>query len=477
MPGKSALLLLTGAATLFIVGTDVFVVSPLLPSIAAEFAVTPAVAGWLVTAMSIMYACGSPLMGMLFDHHPRSRRMILWSGLMLFCLANLWTGLATSYASLLASRALSGLALAAIAPCVYAFISDLAPASRRAAWLSIVVSGNLTGLWAGTPLGTLIAEQHGWRFTFWLIAGASFLLSWVNLAIWPQFSGTSQQPGRKPGAPVTLMFRSVLVTVYWSAAMYGVYTYLGTALAQDNRFSPLQIASALIAYGVGAMLGSLNGGRLADKWGAKSISTASLFGIVVMLTAIGLLYQAEGWLLPFLFGWAFIGYAFVPSYQSRLSQEYPARLGRIMAWNITGMYIGMTVGSYLGGPVYEAWGFFPLACVCAAIALIAGLCSLRPAPKQKKSGRVSAVPLLSLCKSRVIFHRKTGAASAVPVRFSSLLEETFRIIRSASACWLAFFIRRFPRRFSPLHRLAAGCASVLARRTRTHSCQPSGLAA
>lgn len=384
MTGTPAGWLSVGAATLFIVGTDVFVVSPLLPSIAAEFDVTPAIAGWLVTAMSITYACGSPLMGALFDRFADQRRLILWGGLILFCLANLGTGFASAFGMLLACRAAAGVALAAIAPCVYAYISDLAPAGRRAAWLSIVVSGNLTGLWAGTPLGTLIADQFGWRFTFWLLAALSLLLAWINLVIWPSRDRTK---GLLPEAapPVTLMFRSVLVTVYWSAAMYGVYTYLGTALAEDIGFSPAQVAASLIAYGLGAMLGSLNGGRLADKWGAKAVSSASLLALVALLSGVALLYRHGIWLYGILFLWAFVGYAFVPSYQSRLGLEYPAFLGRIMAWNITGMYIGMTVGSYAGGPVYQAWGFSSLACLCAGVALVAGLCSLRPAPKSKEA--------------------------------------------------------------------------------------------
>ncbi|MED1953072.1 MFS transporter [Brevibacillus centrosporus] len=381
---NAAVWLITGAFTLFIVGTDVFIVSPLLPSIAEEFAVTPAVAGWLVTAMSIMYACGSPLMGVLFDRYSTRRRLLLWGGLTLFCLANLWTGFAHSFGMLLISRAVAGFALAAIAPCVYAFVSDLAPVNRRAAWLSVVVSGNLTGLWAGTPIGTLIADQLGWRITFWLIAAISFLLAWVNLVIWPQRNHTgASTPNSAPS--VALMFRSVLVTVYWAAAMYGVYTYLGTTLTEDVGFRPSQIAASLIAYGVGAMLGSLNGGSLSDKWGAKAISSASLLTLTACLVIVGLFYQQGIWLFALLFLWAFVGYAFVPSYQSRLAREYPDHLGRIMAWNITGMYIGMTIGSYVGGPVYQTWGFTVLACLCAGVALIAGLCSLRPAPRQKEA--------------------------------------------------------------------------------------------
>lgn len=387
MVNKETSWLVTGAFTLFIVGTDVFIVSPLLPSIATEFGVSPSIAGWLVAVMAIMYACGSPLMGALFDRLKERRSLILWSGLIGLSLANLWTGTTSSFEMLLISRAVAGLSLAAIAPCVYAFISDLAPAQRRAAWLSVIVSGNLTGLWAGTPLGTLLAESWDWRSPFWLIAALSFFLAWVNLFIWPKQKRSTPLAVSSVPAPTSLMLRSMLVTVFWAVAMYAVYTYLGTALTEDSRLTSSQLASSLIAYGLGAMLGSLNGGRMADRWGAKTVSSASLWGLVLLLFGVGLFYQYSSWLYLLLFAWAFGGYAFVPAYQSRLSVEYPHHLGLIMAWNITGMYIGMTLGAYLGGPVYQLYGFSTLAYLSATVALVASLCSLRPAPQKKEAAR------------------------------------------------------------------------------------------
>ncbi|EST54472.1 MFS transporter [Brevibacillus panacihumi W25] len=379
--------LLTGATTLFLVGTDVFIMSPLLPSIADEFVLTPAQAGWLVTIMSIMYACGSPFMGSLFDQLHTKRSFILWGGLIGFCLANIWTGLSTSFLMLLCSRAVAGLSLAAIAPCVYAYVSDLAPSGKRAAWLSFIVSGNLTGLWIGTPLGTLLADYGGWRSPFWLIAACSFVLAWINLAIWPQ-TKRSHSPANTAGpAPVVSMLRSVLVTVYWAVAIYAVYTYLGTTFIQETGLSSSQLASTLIAYGLGAMFGSLFGGKLADRWGSKAISSTSLFGLFLMLVAVGLFYREMPWLYFLLFSWSIVGYAFVPAYQSRLASEYPSHLGLIMAWNITGMYVGMTMGSYLGGMLYELGGFASIVSLSAVIALLAGFSSLRAAPIKKEAAR------------------------------------------------------------------------------------------
>ncbi|MCM3623808.1 MFS transporter [Brevibacillus borstelensis] len=383
MSGNQAIWLFTGAATLFLVGTDVFIMSPLLPAISAEFGVTPAAAGWLVTVMAVMYACGSPWAGTLFDRLQERRSYVLVAGLVCFALANLGTALADSFLLLLGSRLAAGLSLAAIAPSVYAFVSGLAPANRRAAWLSVVVSGNLTGLWVGTPLGTLLAGWEGWRLPFLCIAAGSLLLALLNGRVWPKMRKNTLTPLTKR-RPLRDVLRSVIVTILWSMAMYGVYTFLGTALAQQNEFTSAQLAVSLTAYGVGAMLGSLSGGRLADWLGERPVSTASLLVLVPFLSLVGTL-PSSNWLYPLLFLWAFVGYAFVPSYQSRLSNDYPGETGRIMSWNITGMYIGMTLGSYLGGPVYQLWGFSALALICGGFALGAGVLSLGVVGRQVKS--------------------------------------------------------------------------------------------
>jgi len=46
---KDTIYLFTVWITLFIIGIDLFVISPLLPFISTEFNITTAVAGWIVT--------------------------------------------------------------------------------------------------------------------------------------------------------------------------------------------------------------------------------------------------------------------------------------------------------------------------------------------------------------------------------------------------------------------------------------------
>ena len=65
-----------GWLTTFVVGTDLFVVSPLLPLIAADYGVSPAVTGLSVTVFSLTYMVSAPLFGHVAD-------WICWSGVRL----------------------------------------------------------------------------------------------------------------------------------------------------------------------------------------------------------------------------------------------------------------------------------------------------------------------------------------------------------------------------------------------------------
>ena len=62
-----------GWLTMFVIGSDLFVVSPLLPMIAANYAISPASAGLSVTVFSLTYMLSAPLFGYLADRIGRSR--------------------------------------------------------------------------------------------------------------------------------------------------------------------------------------------------------------------------------------------------------------------------------------------------------------------------------------------------------------------------------------------------------------------
>ncbi|WP_242854383.1 MFS transporter [Oxobacter pfennigii] len=367
--------LLTGWITLFIIGTDLFVISPLLPFIAKEYEITPSVAGWIVAVFSLMYAISAPIFGWLSDR--KGRRLFIVFGLLSFCLSNFLTAISSSFVMLIISRIFAGLSVASITPLVYAIIGDTALPERRGAWLSVVVSGHLMALWAGAPIGTLIEQFLGWRSVFIYLAAIAFLISILNFRVWASINKVHSAEELTKGSPTKIIF-AVSATTFWAIAMYALYVFLGTGLVLYNHFSSGELTTSIAAYGIGAVIGSLSSGRVTDKIGARMVSifsTSLLTGILVLL---GIFFSSGTLVYFLLFLWALVGYTSFTSYQARLAAEFPETRGMVLALNNTALYIGITLGSILGSLVIARLGFYILPFICGGIALIGSLiCSIR----------------------------------------------------------------------------------------------------
>ncbi|WP_375337623.1 MFS transporter [Domibacillus sp. PGB-M46] len=370
-----------GWITLFLMGTDLFVVSPLLPFISEAYSVNSAMTGWMVTVFAVTYAIAAPFFGWASDKNGRG--IFITFGLLLFSFSNILTASSPSFTWLIISRILAGLAVAAVTPLIYAIIGDIAPSNRRGTWLSIVVSGHLTALWAGAPIGTLLEHFLGWRSVFVVMAIIGTLLAAVNFKAWkyvPERNATKNLlEGNLPR-----ILGSVSVTTTWAISMYALYVYLGAALYSENRYTSSEIALAVTFYGIGAVLGSLISGQFTDRFGEKKISKATLILLTLILVCLGIFFSSGDWIYFFLFIWALVGYAGFTSYQARLTVEYPRERGIVMAWNNTALYIGITIGSIIGGYVISNWGYPFLPYVCSIAAIISFVLSNQKVQETKK---------------------------------------------------------------------------------------------
>ncbi|MCY0898552.1 MAG: MFS transporter [Firmicutes bacterium] len=369
--------LAVGWVTLFTIGTDLFVVSPLLPAIAQRYAILPSNAGLMVASFSLLYAAAAPGFGATSDRI--GKRTVIVIGLFGFTVANVLTSFAPSFSWLLVSRGLAGFSAAAVTPSIYGVTGDVAPVERRGRWLAIVGSGLLMALWLGAPIGTFVAEFTRWPVVFRGLAVGSGLLSVVNRMVWP-LGRTSRAVTASHAEPE--MFRRILseirVTLFWGAAVYGFYTFLGTGLRLYDHVSAGFVAVALVAYGMGATVGSLFGGQLADRWGARRVSTGSLVSWAILMALVGVVFHTGAWLLPLLALLSFSGYAFFPAFQAGLAETFSQQRGTAMAWNNTALYVGIALGSVTGGRIIPR-SFGALVFVCAMMALLGALFNfLRP---------------------------------------------------------------------------------------------------
>ena len=378
--------LIVGWVTMFLIGIDLFVVSPLLPFISEAYRISTAMTGWMVTVFAVTYAIFIPLFGWLADK--KGRRAFITFGLLLFVISSLLTAFAPSFFWLIVSRILAGLSVASVTPVIYAIISDAAPPNRTGTWLSITVSGHISALWAGAPIGTLLEHFLGWRSVFIALAVMGVILAVVNFKTWENHQKSDSAKNVRSGNLLRI-FGSVSVTTSWAISMYALYVYLGAALYTENKFSSAEIALAITFFGIGAVIGSLTGGQLTDRFGEKIISKVTFSFLIVILICMGIFFTTNYWIYFILFIWALVGYSAFTSYKARLAVEYPTERGVVMAWNMTALYVGITIGSMLGGFVISKWGYTFLPYACSIAAIFSFVLSTQKVKETKKETAIS----------------------------------------------------------------------------------------
>jgi len=355
--------------TLFLVGTELFVFSPLLPVLAADYHISAALAGLSVTIFAFAYMLSAPLFGHFADRI--GRRRVLICSLVAFAAANIFTAAAANLPSLLAVRLFAGTAAAGVSPSIYALVGSTAPPDRRATWLALAVSGLLVSLAVGASAGGLAGAVFGGPAVFLALAGFSVLLAGLNRRVWPcEDGGAVAALDAAPTDPLAAgaLVPRLIPMVLWSTGLYGVYTYLGAGLTAAG-FSTGQTAAAILFYGCGAVAGVLVGGRVADRFGVKLTASASFAGLCVCLLLVRLALDAGRFVEPALGLSSAVAQLFFPAQQAGLANDFPRQRAAVLAWNNSALFLGISLGSLFGGEAVALGNFDANLTIAAVIAL------------------------------------------------------------------------------------------------------------
>jgi EmrB/QacA subfamily drug resistance transporter len=160
-----ALILLCSAQ--FVVVLDASIVNVALPTIGNALDFTESSLPWVVNAYVLTFGGFLLLGGRLADL--LGRRRVFMFGLVLFALASLLGGLATSSGQLVAARALQGLGGAILSPAALSIVATTFKdgAERNKAlgiWGAVAGSGGA----AGVLLGGVLTEYLGWEWVLWV---------------------------------------------------------------------------------------------------------------------------------------------------------------------------------------------------------------------------------------------------------------------------------------------------------------------
>lgn len=129
---------------------------------------------WTALAMSVSTAAFAPILGRLGD--VIGRKVTLLLGISIFTVGNIMTAMAQSLVFMLVARFVVGIGSAAIAPMVIAYIIGEFPPDRVSGGFSLYMLISSVAVIFGPTLGGLIINSLGWRVMMWICSVISSLI-------------------------------------------------------------------------------------------------------------------------------------------------------------------------------------------------------------------------------------------------------------------------------------------------------------
>jgi predicted MFS family arabinose efflux permease len=362
----------------FLLGTEFYLVSPLLPEIAPSLGATIASAAVTITAYAVVYAVTGPPLGIFSDRWPRKRSAV--AGSIVVVVGNIGCAIAPDLSGLIAARGVTGLGAALAAPAIWACLAERTAAHQRGRAISIGVSLFSFGQVLGVPLGAALAAVGGWRTPF-LAVGILMLVATVTLAgrlestpvaTTPRGFAALIRPWSSPAIRLGLF-----ATFFHIATCLGAYSYVGAIFAIRFGMDITALGLAGLLVGACSMVGSLTGGTIADRLARHSIPSTwvSVLAAVLFIPSTVVASTAgHMWVALTSLGlWFMCGGAFFSSQQTFLSSADPSQRASVVAWNNSMMHGGTAVGTTALGFVVAGSASF------AAIAGAFGLAALTAA--------------------------------------------------------------------------------------------------
>jgi DHA1 family inner membrane transport protein len=344
--GGSRLVLL--AAGMFAIGTDAFVIAPLLARIARDLDVGIAAAAQLITAYALAYALCSPFIATLTANWRRERAVV--SGLAIFVAANVAAALAPGFAGVLAARACAGVGAALFAPAASASAASLAAAGQRGRALSIMMIGLSSATALGSPLGTLIGAVLSWRAVFLLVAilaaaVAVAILATIRTGVEMDGASVGQRlrPLREPGVIVTLLVTFLVLT-----GLYISYTYISVIFDRATGNNGARMALLQSIWGFSGVVGAMLAGRLTDRFGSGAVVRAMLLLLLADFALMPWTGASAGTAACAMLVWGVCGWGFVVPQQHRLLDSAPRSASILLALHTMAVYGGTSASGVIG---------------------------------------------------------------------------------------------------------------------------------
>ncbi len=280
--------------------TDVMLYAFALNPIRAEFSLSAAGAGALASVTLLASAVGGIGFGILADRIGRARALV-WS-ILVYSVFTALTATAHSLPALVAWRSLVGIGLGGEWAAGSVLVAESWPAEHRGKAIGLMQSGWAVGYIAAALLASALLPRYGWRVLFTVGVAPALLAWWVRRRvpepeIWqrtvragrPSLRSVLRPPLFRNAAAATAL-TTVVLFAYWGLFTW-IPAYLASPIAAGGAgMSVVRSSAWIVPMQVGAFLGYVSFGALADRFGRRPVFVA----FVVLAAAVVPVYGQMG---------------------------------------------------------------------------------------------------------------------------------------------------------------------------------------
>ena len=390
-------------------GYDLVVYGAVIPTLSQEWGTAPSVLGLIGSLTLVGGLIGSLVCGIVADKV--GRKKVIITCVAFFGSFTLLTGLAKGPVDFAIYRFLAGLGLGGIPPLLVVLTSEYSPKPIKNMMVGIMFSGYSIGGILVSLFGMKVIPELGWEWMFFIgaipLVAIPFLIKSLPESLYYYVEKGEHEKAKEivarldpsyiphdtdrfimnlstTGVPVVKLFenqRGRSTIMFWIACFMGLLMVygLGTWLPQLMIEAGYPLNSSLLflcCLNIGAIIGSVCGGWLADRIGSKRvlISYFSIGAVCLVLLGFkpGSLFL---YVLVAIAGAATIGSQNLNN--AYISMFYPTQIKSTgLGWALGIGRFGAIVGPTIGGllvewklPIYINFLSFAVPAFIAAIAI------------------------------------------------------------------------------------------------------------
>lgn len=374
----SVMRIATFIISVFIVGMVEMMVAGIMNLMSDDLGVSEAIIGQLVTLYALTFAICGPILVKLTNRFP-ARPVLLWT-LVAFVVGNGIIAIAPNFTILVVGRILSSAAASLIIVKVLALTAMLTIPKNRGKMIGVVYTGFSGANVFGVPIGTMIGDWVGWRFTFVFIIVISLIAGLLMLKYLPTTTELNQanrmynnvsednQVTSHIVRPIEIV-KFLAITLLILIANSVTFVFINP-LILENGHTMGYVSLALLVNGVAGVVGTSMGGVLADKLTSKRWLIIAFTVFIVVMLALNLVLSTTVLLLVALFIWNIVQWSTNPAIQSGIIEHVEGDTSQVMSWNMSCLNAGIGIGGIIGGLVVSNTNVEAVTFVSAFIGLL-----------------------------------------------------------------------------------------------------------